>query len=67
MIVGDKVQHYGTGSIGTVIDSTYELTTLFQQVCVQWEDDLALHRDSWERSEALSIIPHEPYVYSFPD
>ncbi len=67
MIVGDKVQHYGTGSIGTVIDLTHEVSTPFQQMCVQWEDDLAPHKDSWERSEALSIIPHEPYVYSFPD
>ena len=67
MTVGDKVQHYATGSIGTVIDSTYEAETPFQQMCVLWEDDLAPHKDSWERSEALSIIPHEPYVYSFPD
>ena len=67
MTVGDKVQHYATGSIGTVIDSTYEAETPFQQMCVLWEDDLAPHKDSWERIEALSIIPHEPYVYSFPD
>jgi len=67
MDIGDKVQHFGTGSIGTVIDSSYEVGTPFQQMCVVWEDDLSLYKDSWERSEALSIIPHEPYVYSFPD
>jgi hypothetical protein len=33
MDIGDKVQHYGTGSIGTVIDSSYEVETTFQQ-CV---------------------------------
>ena len=43
MTVGDKVQHYATGSIGTVIDSTYEVSTPFQQMCVQWEDDKAPH------------------------
>ena len=41
MDIGDKVQHFGTGSIGTVIDSSYEVETPFQQLCVQWEDDLA--------------------------
>ena len=34
MDIGDKVQHYGTGSIGTVIDSSYEVETPFQQMCV---------------------------------
>ena len=57
MIVGDRVQHYTTGSIGTVIDSTYEVSTPFQQMCVQWDDDKAPHRDSWERPTELSVIP----------
>ena len=63
MDIGDKVQHFGTGSVGTVIDSSYEVETPFQQLCVQWEDDLSPHRDSWERREALSIIPHAPYDF----
>ena len=67
MIVGDRVQHYGTGSVGTVIDSTYEVSTPFQQMCVQWEDDKAPHGDSWERPENLSLLSPEPYIYSFPD
>ncbi len=67
MIVGDRVQHYTTGSIGTVIDSTYEVSTAFQQMCVQWEDDKALHRDSWERPDELSIIPHQTYNYHNPE
>ena len=32
MDIGDKVQHFGTGSIGTVIDSSYEVETPFQQL-----------------------------------
>ena len=67
MIVGDKVQHYGTGSIGTVIDSTYEVSTPFQQMCVQWDDDKAPHRDSWERPTELSVIPHQAYLYINPE
>ena len=64
MTVGDKVQHYATGSIGTVIDSTYEVSTPFQQMCVLWEDDKAPHGDSWERPDELSIIPHQTYDYT---
>ena len=67
MIVGDKVQHYGTGSIGTVIDSTYEVSTPFQQMCVHWDDDKAPHRDSWERPAELSVIPHQTYNYTNPE
>ena len=68
MDIGDKVQHASTGSIGMVIDTTYELATPYQQqLCIQWEDDKAPHKDSWERRDAINIIPHEPYVYSFPD
>ena len=67
MDIGDKVQHFSTGSIGTVIDSSYEVETEFQQMCVQWEDDLAPYKDSWERLEALSIIPHIPYDFTITD
>jgi len=63
MDIGDKVQHFGTGSIGTVIDSIYEVETPFQQMCVQWEDDLAPYKDSWERRHDLSIV--EVPVYDF--
>jgi len=63
MDIGDKVQHFSTGSIGTVIDSSYEVETPFQQMCVQWEDDLAPYKDSWERREALSMV--EAPVYNF--
>ena len=39
MDIGDKVQHFGTGSVGPVIDSSYEVETPFQQqLNVQWED-----------------------------
>ena len=41
MDIGDKVQHFSTGSIGTVIDSVYSMGSDFQQMCVQWEDDKA--------------------------
>ena len=67
MTVGDKVQHFATGSIGTVIDLTYEMSTPFQQMCVQWEDDKAPERDSWEMSHSLSIIPHQPYDFTISD
>ena len=64
MDIGDKVQHFGTGSIGTVIDSSYEVETPFQQLCVQWEDDKAPHKDSWERRESLAIAEQRPYDFS---
>jgi hypothetical protein len=67
MDIGDKVQHFGTGSIGTIIDTSYEMGTPFQQMCVQWEDDLAPAKDSWERREALSIIPHILYDFHIND
>ena len=67
MDIGDKVQHFSTGSIGTVIDSSNEVETPFQQMCVQWEDDLAPYKDSWERPEALSIVPCEVYDFSITD
>ena len=64
MDIGDKVQHFGTGSVGTIIDSSYEVDTPFQQqLNVQWEDDLAPHKDSWERRNDLSIV--EPPAYDF--
>tara|TARA_Y100000310_G_scaffold240952_1_gene244853 strand:- start:555 stop:809 length:255 start_codon:yes stop_codon:yes gene_type:complete len=58
MEIGDKVQHYSTGSVGTVLDSTYELESPMRQFLVQWEDDRSFSRDSWERTTDLSIIPH---------
>ena len=62
MDIGDKVQHFGTGSVGTIIDSSYEVDTPFQQqLNVQWEDDLAPHKDSWERRESLSIAAAAAY------
>ncbi len=67
MTVGDRVQHYETGSVGTVIDSTYEVGTPFQQMCVQWEDDLAAEKDTWERTDDLSLLSPPPYNYSFPE
>ena len=41
MDIGDRVQHFNTGSVGTVIDSVYSMGSDFQQMCVQWEDDKA--------------------------
>ena len=67
MDIGDKVQHFGTGSVGTVIDSSYEVETPFQQLCVQWEDDLSPHKDSWERREALSAVTPEVYDFNIID
>ena len=68
MDIGDKVLHFGTGSVGTIIDTTYDMETPYQQqLCVQWEDDKAPHKDSWERREALSIIPHVPYDFTITD
>jgi len=58
MQIGDKVQHYSTGSVGTVLDSSYELESPRRQFLVQWEDTLSLSKDSWEQSADLSIIPH---------
>jgi len=67
MDIGDKVQHFGTGSIGTVIDSSYEVETAFQQMCVQWEDDKALHKNSWERRADLSVVLASPYDFHIND
>ena len=67
MDIGDKVQHFGTGSIGTVIDSSYEVETPFQQLCVQWEDDLSPHKDSWERREVLAPVSTQPYDFTITD
>ena len=64
MDIGDKVQHFGTGSIGTVIDSSYEVETPFQQMCVQWEDDLAPYKDSWEHRKSLSVVEAPLYDFS---
>ena len=58
MEIGDKVQHFNTGSVGTVLDSSYELESPRRQFLVQWEDDLSYSRDSWEQSIDLSPIPH---------
>jgi len=56
MQIGDKVQHYSTGSVGTVLDSSYELESPRRQFLVQWEDTLSLSKDSWEQSVDLSPI-----------
>ena len=58
MEIGDKVQHFNTGSVGTVLDSSYEIESPRRQFLVQWEDDLSYSRDSWEQSIDLSPIPH---------
>ena len=65
MEIGDKVQHYSTGSVGTVLDSTYELESPMRQFLVQWEDDRSFSRDSWERTTDLSIIPHTYEINTF--
>ena len=68
MDIGDKVQHFGTGSVGTVIDSSYEVETPFQQqLNVQWEDDLAPHKDSWERRQDLNVVVPTPYDFHIND
>ena len=58
MQIGDKVQHYSTGSVGTVLDSSYEMESPRRQFLVQWEDTLSLSKDSWEQGTDLSMIPH---------
>ena len=65
MEIGDKVQHYSTGSVGTVLDSSYELESPRRQFLVQWEDDRSFSRDSWERTTDLSIIPHIYEINTF--
>ena len=65
MQIGDKVQHYSTGSVGTVLDSSYELESPRRQFLVQWEDDRSLSRDSWERTTDLSIVPHTYETQTF--
>ena len=65
MEIGDKVQHYSTGSVGTVLDSSYELESPRRQFLVQWEDDRSFSRDSWERTTDLSIIPHPYEINTF--
>ena len=67
MDIGDKVQHFGTGSVGTIIDSSYEVESPYQQLCVQWEDDLAPRKDSWERRESLASVPAQLYDFSITD
>ena len=65
MEIGDKVQHYSTGSVGTVLDSSYEVESPRQQFLVQWEDSLSPSKDSWEQDLDLSIVPHasNPAIY----
>ena len=65
MEIGDKLQHYSTGSVGTVLDSTYELESPRRQFLVQWEDDRSFSRDSWERTTDLSIVPHTYEINTF--
>jgi len=67
MDIGDKVQHFSTGSIGTIIDSSYEVETPFQQLCVQWEDDKSSYRDSWEHRSDLSAVPEAVYNFLIID
>jgi|TARA_Y100000296_G_C5107338_1_gene223259 hypothetical protein len=68
MDIGDKVQHFSTGSIGTIIDTTYDMETPYQQqLCVQWEDDKAPHKDSWERREFLAPVSTQPYDFTITD
>ena len=68
MDIGDKVQHFGTGSVGTIIDTTYDMETPYQQqLCVQWEDDKAPHKDSWERRESLASLRSQPYDFTITD
>ena len=55
------------GYCGTVIDrSSYEVETPLTaaEVCVQWEDDLAPHKDSWERRNDLSMVEAPLYDFS---
>ncbi len=67
MDIGDRVQHFSTGSIGTVIDTVYSMGSDFQQMCVQWEDDKAPERDSWEMSQSLSVLSAPVYDFSISD
>jgi len=67
MDIGDKVQHFSTGSIGTIIDTSYELDTPLQQLCVQWEDDKSSHKDSWEHRRDLSAVPEAVYNFLITD
>ena len=67
MDIGDKVQHFSTGSIGTIIDTSYELGTPLQQLCVQWEDDKSSYKDSWERRDDLSAVPEDVYDFLIAD
>ena len=67
MDIGDKVQHFSTGSIGTIIDTSDEIGTPLQQLCVQWEDDLAPYKDSWERREVLAPVSTHRYDFSITD
>ena len=67
MDIGDKVQHFSTGSIGIVIDSSYEVDSAFQQMCVVWDDDLAPHKDSWERRGDLSVVSAGAYDFTIAD
>ena len=67
MDIGDKVQHFSTGSIGTIIDTSYEIGTPLQQMCVQWEDDKSSYKDSWERRDDLSAVPEAVYNFLITD
>jgi len=67
MDIGDKVQHFSTGSIGTIIDIVYEVENPLQQMCVQWEDDKSSYKDSWEHRTALSIVPQAVYDFLITD
>jgi len=67
MVIGDRVQHFSTGSIGTVIDTVYSMGSDFQQMCVQWEDDRSSYRDSWEMPQSLSVLSTPVYDFSISD
>jgi hypothetical protein len=67
MDIGDKVQHFSTGSIGTIIDAVYEVESPLQQLCVQWEDDKSSYKDSWEHRGDLSVVPQAVYDFLITD
>ena len=67
MVIGDKVQHFSTGSIGTVIDTVYSMGSDFQQMCVQWEDNKSSYGDSWEMPQSLSVLSTPVYDFSISD
>ena len=54
--IGSTVQHEATGSVGTVLDTVREAEETRYHYLVQWLDDRAKERSSWELRQDLFLV-----------